>query len=824
MKNYFLLLLLMSNFAIAQVGINTSNPQGVFHIDGAKDNPVTGIPTTVQQGNDVVVSNTGNMGIATINPATNLQIGSGLVNGLETPTIRLTSSLNAFAGGGVLQFLENNQQYGLIVRHHAGNNATTEREGLYFNGLALNVESTVPIMMLDQVNARVGVGTAIPASSLDITAKNPTGTATTVDGLLVPRIDRQRAQSMAGVPGSTLVYINDISTGTAAGTTIDVTAVGYYYFDGTKWTAILSSANNNNWQLTGNAGTDPAINFIGTSDNQNVIFKRNNIQAGFLSPGNTAFGLASLSPTSTALFSTAFGVNALGNSTGNLGSAFGYQALAANTTGSNNSAFGTQALGVNTTGVSNTALGSLALGDMVSGGSNTAVGHLALRNATGSFNTSMGYASLNDLTTGTSNIGIGQNAGNEGTGGVNFTSGDGNIIIGRQAALPNGNNQMNIGSVLFGTSINGTLAARTGNIGIKTPNPQQTFHIDGAADNPVTGAPTATQQVNDVVVTTSGNVGVGTINPLNKLHVDALTSNLGRFTLIDAPEGTAQTPILALRNTSPTATGNYSLLGFTNSGTTSGGANWGIGSIRTATNEDFFMGNSLGGSYIERFRITSTGNVGIGTTAPASLLDVNGEISISNGTLRWGINTSSGGSTGSTSALEIVDRVNNVRRMVFNNNGNIYIGGPLVNNTGANTPAIAVNNNAGTYNIGMGTASPTQKLHVIGNILASGTITPSDIRIKKEITDNSYGLKEIINLKTINYKYKDEELSKDKKVGFIAQEIKATMPELVTTANDEMKTLGVNYAEMTVVLTKAIQEQQIQINNLKKEIEELKKK
>jgi hypothetical protein len=226
----------------------------------------------------------------------------------------------------------------------------------------------------------------------------------------------------------------------------------------------------------------------------------------------------------------------------------------------------------------------------------------------------------------------------------------------------------------------------------------------------------------------------------------------------------------------------------------------------------------------ERMRISPTGNVGIGTTAPSSLLDVNGEVGISNGNLRWGINTSAGGSTGSTSALEIVDRVNNIRRMVFNDNGNIYIGGPLVNNSGANTPAITVLNNAGTYNVGMGTASPTQKLHVIGNILASGTITPSDIRIKKDITDNTYGLKEVLNLRTINYKYKDEELSKDKKIGFIAQEIKAAMPELVTTADDNMKTLGVNYAEMTVILTKAIQEQQIQINTLKKEIEELKKK
>ncbi|MET3539001.1 tail fiber domain-containing protein [Chryseobacterium limigenitum] len=126
--------------------------------------------------------------------------------------------------------------------------------------------------------------------------------------------------------------------------------------------------------------------------------------------------------------------------------------------------------------------------------------------------------------------------------------------------------------------------------------------------------------------------------------------------------------------------------------------------------------------------------------------------------------------------------------------------------------------------LGVGTTSPTEKLHVIGNILASGTITPSDIRIKKDITDNPYGLKEVLNLRTINYRYKNEELGKDRKVGFIAQEIKVTMPELVTTANDEIKTLGVNYAEMTVILTKAIQEQQKEIELLKEQIKILEKK
>ncbi len=55
--------------------------------------------------------------------------------------------------------------------------------------------------------------------------------------------------------------------------------------------------------------------------------------------------------------------------------------------------------------------------------------------------------------------------------------------------------------------------------------------------------------------------------------------------------------------------------------------------------------------------------------------------------------------------------------------------------------------------------------------------------------DNSYGLNEILKLRTINYRYKNVNLSKDKKVGFVAQEIKASMPELVSIANDEMKTL-----------------------------------
>jgi hypothetical protein len=36
------------------------------------------------------------------------------------------------------------------------------------------------------------------------------------------------------------------------------------------------------------------------------------------------------------------------------------------------------------------------------------------------------------------------------------------------------------------------------------------------------------------------------------------------------------------------------------------------------------------------------------------------------------------------------------------------------------------------------------------------------MRIKKDIVDNSYGIKEILALRTINYRYKNEELGRDK--------------------------------------------------------------
>ena len=70
--------LLLSGFSYSQVGINTANPQGIFNIDGAKDNPTTGSAhTAAQQLNDFTVLASGNVGIGTTVPTQKLEIQTG---------------------------------------------------------------------------------------------------------------------------------------------------------------------------------------------------------------------------------------------------------------------------------------------------------------------------------------------------------------------------------------------------------------------------------------------------------------------------------------------------------------------------------------------------------------------------------------------------------------------------------------------------------------------------------------------------------------------------------------------------------------------------
>lgn len=94
-KNLFIPFILMFSCSsyFAQVGINTTNPQGVFNIDGAKDNPATGIPTAAQQNNDFAVTSTGSVGIGITVPDNSAKLDINSINkGVLLPRVSLSSA------------------------------------------------------------------------------------------------------------------------------------------------------------------------------------------------------------------------------------------------------------------------------------------------------------------------------------------------------------------------------------------------------------------------------------------------------------------------------------------------------------------------------------------------------------------------------------------------------------------------------------------------------------------------------------------------------------------------------------------------------------
>ncbi len=101
-KNLLLSVCLISVFwAKSQVGINTTNPQGIFHVDGGKDNPSTGTPNASQQLNDFVITGAGNVGVGTTTPGSKLEINSGIADVSGLRFTNLTSATPISAGQSI---------------------------------------------------------------------------------------------------------------------------------------------------------------------------------------------------------------------------------------------------------------------------------------------------------------------------------------------------------------------------------------------------------------------------------------------------------------------------------------------------------------------------------------------------------------------------------------------------------------------------------------------------------------------------------------------------------------------------------------------------
>lgn len=333
------------------------------------------------------------------------------------------------------------------------------------------------------------------------------------------------------------------------------------------------------WSINGNAGTTPGSNFIGTTDNQSLVFKANNqlsgkidlavnntlfgYQAGQAATGisNTFLGYQAGYPTTTGFSNTSVGaISMVANTTGSSNTAVGYAALRANTTGTNNTAIGNGSAVTNTTGSNNTFIGY--------GADATAVG---LSNATGIGNNAK-VASSNTLIlggTGTSavNVGIGTNTFNATnpekfvvdagtTTSVNSIVGKGSINNYLQLNIWNQNAGANASSDVVATADNGSETINYVDLGINSS--VNSSGIMGAANdaylyttgnNFLIGTGTAakalvfvtggtTQSSNERMrIDGSGNVGIGTTNPGNKLEVNSGSGGASGLRLKQLPQG-----------------------------------------------------------------------------------------------------------------------------------------------------------------------------------------------------------------------------------------------------------------------------------------------
>ena len=544
---------------------------------------------------------------------------------------------------------------------------------------------------------KVGVNTSNPEATLDIrpSAANAATTATTNEGVLIPRVSRDRLKSIAtaNLKESTLVYVDNIS-GTTNPVTSNVTSKGFYYYSTTdsKWVKIaegsiqeqdlrLVGANNHITQdagkggngTDGGAGSNIAIGrrsmFSVTTGVDNVAIGGNSLHSNEGGSLNLALGNSSLHSNTSgerniglgsyALFANkvgadniAIGANALrnGNHTssnriaigssalmaGGPGIAIGYQALAANTS-NYNTAIGNGALKENTTGGNNVAMGNDALRNNTTGNDNIALGNGALAlNTTGASNFGFGTNALRSNTTGGNNIAMGEGALSANTTGMD------NIAMGPGALLSN-----NIGANNVGL---GTNSLRTNTTGINNiALGFSSLFSNTTGNNNIALGSTAlfanTTGVNNIAIGTNGlrfnttgnnNIGFGT-NTLRLNTTGDRNIAIGEGTLSGNTTGSYNVGLgISTLNLNTVGVANIGLGVNTLSKNINGNSNIGIGNSALFENVSGNYNIAIGHHPLFK-ATTATHNVAIGYGALEE--NLTGSYNIAAGTYALGKNT-----------------------------------------------------------------------------------------------------------------------------------------------------------------------------------------
>jgi len=289
---------------------------------------------------------------------------------------------------------------------------------IIFFCVGLDAQNTFPS------NGAAGIGTTSPNASSLLEIKS------TSKGILISRMTKTQRDAIASPATGLLLYQTNSTP-------------GFYYYDGSKWTAVSPTGVN---KSLSNLTSPIAVNVDLLPDSNNkrnlgsssLLWKRlylsgdasiNGITVGRGlngSAGDVAIGKLALSSNNGGYQNTAVGDAALqNNTTGGYNVAVGLSALQANTGGFSNTAVGQRAMYSNTTGGSNTACGQNALYSNLEGTSNIAIGYQSLflstygvdnnaigyqsmySNINGHYNVADGYRAFYDNTTGIENVAIG---------------------------------------------------------------------------------------------------------------------------------------------------------------------------------------------------------------------------------------------------------------------------------------------------------------------------------------------------------------------------------------------------------------------------------
>lgn len=118
-------------------------------------------------------------------------------------------------------------------------------------------------------NIGINANGAAPNASALLDIDGSALAANNQKGVLIPRVALTATNAAAPVaaPATSLLVYN---TATAGAVPNNVTP-GYYYWDGAAWVRLLNG--NPGWTILGNAGTNPLVNFLGTTDAADLVVR-----------------------------------------------------------------------------------------------------------------------------------------------------------------------------------------------------------------------------------------------------------------------------------------------------------------------------------------------------------------------------------------------------------------------------------------------------------------------------------------------------------------------------------------------------------------------